>query len=121
MIIECLGFTVAPQKREELRRALTSMLGPTGAEAGCESCQLYQESSDANAFRFEAHWRSQNDLARHMLSDQYRALLVLMELSVEPPSIEFHTVSESRGLDFIQELRGASEVDSGKDFGRLRK
>ena len=109
MIIENVGIIVAPQKREELRRALSSMLGPTEAEAGCVSCHLYQESSNANAFRFEAHWRCQNDLAQHMRAYKYRNLLVLMEMGVEPPTIEFHVVSETRGLDLIQNIRSPQE------------
>lgn len=105
MIIESVGLVAPPDKREELRRALSSLLEPTLAKSGCVHCRLYQETSNANALRFESHWKTQDDLMRHMRSDAYKELLLLLEMSAEPPSIEFYTVSEIRGLELLQETR----------------
>jgi hypothetical protein len=69
------------------------------------SCRILQEGSEAQAFRYEAHWRTQDDLLRHLRSEHYKRLLILMDFGSEPPLIEFHTVSETKGLDLIENAR----------------
>lgn len=105
MVIESVGIVAAKGRCEELRRALSAQVGPTQVEPGCIRCQLYQETENASAFRFESHWKTRDDLISHMRSEPYRSLLSLMELSVEPPAIEFHTVTETQGLELVRVIR----------------
>jgi quinol monooxygenase YgiN len=105
MVIAIVDIKVSSGKYGELRKALYSLSGPTGAEAGCKSCQLYQDASDASVLRIETRWTTQGDLLRHIRSDTYKRFLLLMELGSEQPTIEFYTVLELRGLDLIREAR----------------
>ena len=107
MIIESVGVVGTSGKREELGRGLRSLLGPMRAEAGCIGCRLFQDSMNPSAFQLEACWRTEDDLALHVRSEVYKKLLFLMEMGTEPPSIEFHEVFQTRGLDFIQSVRQA--------------
>ena len=104
-IIEVLGIRASPGKREELRRGLSSLSGPTEAEPGCTSCQLYQPLEDPGVVRVEAHWKTQSDFFRHIRSDAYKKFLLLMELGCEPPTVEFYAVSELRGMGFVKAAR----------------
>ena len=97
-------------KREELRRALTAWIGPTEVQPGCMSCQILQEAKAPYAFCYEARWKTQNDLFRHVRSEHYKRLLVLMDLGDEPPLVEFHIVGETRGLDLIERVRNTSRT-----------
>ena len=108
-IIEVVDIKTFPEKREELRLALSSLSGPTEAEPGCISCQLYQPLADPNVLRVESHWKTQSDFYRHLRSDAYKKLLVLMELGCEPPTVEFYTVSELRGLGLVKAARELAE------------
>jgi quinol monooxygenase YgiN len=105
VIIESVRIAVRPSKSEELRRALTALAGPTEAESGCISCRILQESRDPHRFCYEAQWKAQEDLLRHVRSEHYKRLLVLMDLGVEPPLIEFHTVTDTKGLDLVESIR----------------
>jgi len=105
MIIETVGVTGSSAKNEELARGLRSLLGPMRVEEGCVGCRLFQDSTNANSFRLEACWRTEDDLRRHVRSDVYKKLLVLIEMGAEPPTIEFHNVSDTRGMEFIQAVR----------------
>src|SRR5271154_6737353 len=96
MVIAIVDIKSSLEKREELRRALCSLLGQTEAERGCTSCQLYQQVPDSG-------------LLRHIRSDSYKRMLLLMELGVEPPSVEFYMVSAFRSLDLIYEARERSD------------
>ena len=109
MVIAIVDIKSSSEKREELRRALCSLLGQTEAERGCTSCQLYQEIPDSGVLRIESRWIATSDLLRHIRSDSYKKMLLLMELGIEPPSIEFYTVSAFRGLDLIYETREQSD------------
>jgi quinol monooxygenase YgiN len=106
MVIAIVDIRASSKKYGELRKGLFSLSGPTEAEAGCKSCQLYQDTSDANVLRIETRWITQEDLLRHIRSYTYKRFLLLMELGSEQPTIEFYTVSELRGLDLIREVRG---------------
>jgi quinol monooxygenase YgiN len=105
MVIAAVDIKPFAEKREELRRALFSLSGPTEAELGCTSCQLYQDLSDPTVLRVESRWRTEDDLARHIRSETYKKLLLLMELGSEQPKVEFLKVSGLRDLDFVTELR----------------
>jgi quinol monooxygenase YgiN len=105
MIIELVGIVAPPEKREELGRAFSYLLGPTQAEPGCLSCLLYRNWADANVIYIESRWETLEDLTNHISSDAYKKLLLLMELGAEPPTVEFLTVTEVRGLGFIEAVR----------------
>ena len=105
MIIESVGVTGLSSKHEELGRGLRSLLGPMRVEAGCVSCRVFQDCANPNSFRLEAYWKTEEDLTQHVRSDVYKRLLFLMELGSEPPTIEFHEVIQTRGLEFVQLTR----------------
>jgi quinol monooxygenase YgiN len=105
LIIESVCIAVRPAKREELRRALAAWKGPTGVEPGCTNCHILQETNGSDVFFYGAYWKSEDDLLRHLRSDHYKRLLVLMDLGDKPPLIEFHKVTESAGLELIERAR----------------
>jgi quinol monooxygenase YgiN len=107
LILESVRIAVAPARREQLRRALAAWAGPAEVEPGCMSCRILQEDSDPEAFYFEAQWKTREDLLRHLRSDHYKRLLVLMDLGSEAPVVEFHTVAETAGIELIQRVRNA--------------
>lgn len=105
MIIETITMLVVPEWREDLRRAFSSRLGPISVEPGCIRCKLYQDAGDPNRFCLETRWKTNEELVRHLRSEEYRNLLILLESSKEPPVIEFHDVAETRGLEFVEIVR----------------
>jgi len=52
-----------------------------------------------------ARWETHKDLVRHLQSDVYKKLLLLMELGTTPPVLEFFNVLEIRGLDLVEAAR----------------
>ncbi len=110
MIIESVRIVVKPTKREQLRRALAAWAGPTSVESGCTSCRILEEGSDVGALCYQAQWKSHKELLHHLRSEHYKRLLMLMDLASEPPLIEFHTVTETKGLDLIEFARNVLPV-----------
>ena len=108
MIIECVRIEVRAGKREEARRTLSAWAGPTEVEPGCISCRILQESTEPFAFCCELRWKSHDDLVRHLRSERYKALLVLIDQGVGPPVIEFHRVTETEGFDLVERVRNVA-------------
>jgi quinol monooxygenase YgiN len=106
MIIEQLSICAPKGQREPIGSALASLIGPTQVQPGCLQCRLLQNWHDADEFAMEANWATAEDLTRHLQTDAYKRLLLLMELSAVPPVLQFSTVQEVSGLDLVQKARG---------------
>lgn len=112
MIIEQVSFAAPFEKRNELGRALATLVGPTQVEHGCLACRLFQTWDRPGEFRMEAQWMNVDSLIRHLQTDTYKRLLLLMELGSAPPVLEFFTVEGIRGLDLIVAARSDSGASS---------
>ena len=101
LVIESIRIAVTPTKREQLRRALSAWSGPTGVASGCLSCRIFQEESEPLALCYQAQWKTQDDLLRHVRSEHYKRLLVLMDLGSEPPTrrVSYCVGNQRLGLD----------------------
>jgi quinol monooxygenase YgiN len=72
---------------------------------GCLDCQLHQDVLEENVFVLEEQWASEADLERHVRSEDYRRLLLIMELAKARPEVQFDTVSGSTGFETIEKIR----------------
>ena len=105
MIIELMSISVPHGRKQELGKALASLVGPIQVQRGCLSCQLFQEWPAKDGLQMATRWSSREDLIRHLQSDIYKNILLLMELGATPPILEFFTVVEIRGLDLVEAAR----------------
>ncbi len=85
------------------------ILGPlaerTRTERGCLSCHLHRDVLEENILIFEESWASEADMERHLRSQEYRQLLLIMETARVPPEVRFDRVSHSTGIETIQQAR----------------
>lgn len=105
MVIEVLSITAPQGKRQELGRALASLVGPIGVQSGCLGCRLLYGWSLHDFLQFQACWETEKDLVEHLQSDIYKRILSLVELSAVIPGINFYSVLEMRGLDLVETAR----------------
>ena len=108
MIIEQLTICAPKGKRQEVSKALVSLSGPMQVQPGCLKCRLLQSWQNPDELVLEANWETAEDLIRHLQSDNYKRLLLLMELSAVAPVLEFCTVQDVSGLELVQKARGQS-------------
>jgi quinol monooxygenase YgiN len=105
MIIELLSISASHGKKQELGKALKSLVGPIQVQQGCLRCRLFQDWPAEDDLHMEARWDSKEDLIGHLQSDIYKKLLLLIELSATPPGLEFLAVFEIHGLDLVKSVR----------------
>jgi len=96
----------SPPHAGELIRAFRLLIRQAGAEKGFITCRLSLEAENANTLCYEERWETQKDFEKQARSPRYFQILALMESATEPPSLEFHFVSETRGLEYLEALRG---------------
>ncbi len=65
-----------------------------------------RDLQEENVFMLEQVWRSEEDLTLHLRTDEYRNLLLVLELARKQPEIRFDTISSSTGIETIEKARG---------------
>ncbi len=77
-----------PDKVEELKSLLLSIIEPTRQEAGCIKYELLQNQADPTDFTFVEEWESADLLEQHLASTHIQAAVLKLEgLAVAPPDI----------------------------------
>jgi len=82
IIISTLRIVTAPRSRANVLRALGAQLGLTRVQAGCLKSELYQGLEDPDVVVLLEEWASNADLRAQLRSDEYRAVLAALELSL---------------------------------------
>ena len=96
---------VAPEgKREEILGILSRLKGPTEVLAECRACRITQDVADENVLTYLVTWETQEDLEEHLRSDRFRRLLPYIEMSREPPEVDFSSIKHIHGIEFLVEL-----------------
>ncbi len=102
MIIVTLRMTAPPGKRDEFLHALRLLMGPIGVESGCLSCHVYRGAESENDLVIIQEWTTQADLEHHLRTDHFKKVLIMIEMSSEPPDILFHTIEHTAGIEIIE-------------------
>ena len=92
-------------KWKEVLNTLHPLVEQTKLEEGCVSCRLYRDVHEKRAFMLEQIWMGEKNLERHLCSNNFLPVLLVMEMATELPEIRFHTVSNSTGIDTIERVR----------------
>ena len=108
MIQSTIRMTIPPQKSGEALRIFKSITEQCMDEPGCLSCHIYGDLQEKNVLMLEEVWRSEEDLDLHLRSDEYRNLLLVLEMALKEPEIRFDTISSSTGIETIEKARSHS-------------
>jgi quinol monooxygenase YgiN len=96
---------IAAKQRKEALMILGSMIEQTKLDEGCISCRLYQDVQEDGALMLQERWTSEENLHRHLRSDRFHSVLLVVEMASEPPEIRFECVIRSEALEVIEEAR----------------
>ena len=105
MILATIRMAIPPQKSGEVLKILRSMAEQCRDEPGCLSCHIYEDLQEKNVLLLEEVWRAGEDLGLHLRADEYRHLLLVLEMALRQPEIRFDTISSSKGIETIEKAR----------------
>ena len=96
----------APSARDaqDVVETLRFLMATTRLEPGCQECTVWLEPPFT--VRYGEGWATDADVRRRVQSSAFTSLLGLMECASEPPDVQFDFVTNTRGLDFVAEVRG---------------
>ena len=105
MILATIRMTIPPRKRGEALKILRSMTEQCRDYTGCLRSHIYGDLQEKDVLMFEEIWKAEEDLDLHIRSDEYRNLLLVLEMGVKQPEIRFDTISSSAGIETIEKAR----------------
>ena len=105
MIHATIRMTLPDRKMVEALEILRSFAEQTRFDPGCISCRIYHDIQEEGVVMIEELWNSQEALERHLGSDEYRNVLLVVEMAHERPEIRFSAFSHSTGLETIEKAR----------------
>ncbi len=92
-------------KQSEALEILGNVHSQIQFEPNCISTRIYRGADEVRTIMVEELWKSYADIQRHLRSDAYRRILMVIEMADEPPDIRFETIAGSGGVEVIKEAR----------------
>ncbi len=105
MIHSTVRIITRPERHHEALRILCSLAERTRALTGCIACFVYRDVQMEHAVMLDQRWDSLESMTQHLRSDDYRNVLLAMEMASEPPEVHFETVSHVTGMEMIKKAR----------------
>ena len=109
MIRSGIRMLIPSKKSGEVLKIVGSVIELCRNDPGCLSCHIYEDLQEENILMFEQVWKSKEDLDLHLRTDEYRNLLLALELALKQPEIRFDTISSSAGFETIEKARGITK------------
>lgn len=95
----------APGDVERAVQLLLSGVGRTEAEPGCRECVVARDAAEAAHLRYSEAWDTEGAFLRHLNSEEFRRVLVAMDLCDEEPQVVVGNLLGRQGIGFLQQLR----------------
>ena len=105
MIHASLRMKFAPDQFAAARDILLALVERTRVSPGCLGCEMYQDLRERHVLLLEEWWETQTELDRHLRSDSYGRVILVMEMATEQPLIKFCEISHSTGLEIVERAR----------------
>lgn len=113
MIHSAIRMQIPFEKQGEALEILGSLTEQTQFEPGCVNCRLYRSVENAGIIMLEELWLEGADIKRHLQSDNYKKILLVIEMAEEPPEIRFNNIAHSSGVETIEKARNKTEPMMG--------
>jgi len=100
-----IRISISGKKRKEAVIVLRDLMEETKLTEGCVSYRLYQDVQEDRWLMLEETWTSQKLLERHLRSNRFLSVLLVMEMATEVPEVRFEVISHCSGIETIEKAR----------------
>jgi quinol monooxygenase YgiN len=115
MVQMTVRLTAASGRAPQLVEALHALMRETRRRAGCSDAHIAVDVDEAHAFWYCEDWQDERALEDELRSETFSQLLALLETSTTPPVLEFRTIAETRGLDYVSAVREQPQLPTPPD------
>jgi quinol monooxygenase YgiN len=95
-----------PKDMDHAVRLLLSVQGEIQSKRGCCACDVAVEAADPDVIHYREEWESNEWFHEHVRSEEFRRVLIAMDLSCEEPRIVVGNLSGHGGMAYLRNLRG---------------
>ena len=110
MVLATIKMLMSQQMRGEALKILRSIVEQCRVQPGCLSSCIYEDLDEENVIMIEEMWRDEEALERHLRSEEYLNLLLVLEMALRQPEIRFDTISSSTGIETIEKAQKPREM-----------
>ena len=100
-----------PQEVEKGLQLLRSAVGMIESKPGCQTCSVAQDAADATRIHYNETWASEALFRRHALSEEFRRILIAMDMCREEPDVVIGNFS-GQGLTYLKQLCDQSGAEA---------
>jgi len=100
---------VAPGEARPITEILHALMGAARCERGHVNCSLSTELGDLAQLYYREEWRTEADLQHQVRSARFAQLAQLIERASRRPTVQFHLLTATRGLNYAEEVLGGHE------------
>jgi quinol monooxygenase YgiN len=105
MILSSIRFSIPSKKRAEALKILKMAAEHCKILPECLSCHIYEDVHDINILMLRQTWRCKEDMEEYLRSNEYRNILLVMEMATTEPEVRFDAVSDSTGIETVEKAR----------------
>jgi quinol monooxygenase YgiN len=93
------------RKSKEACSVLASMVERIKVKEGCLGCRLYKEVVGGKTLLFEMIWAEEKSFQAHLSSEEFRYVLLVVEMARTLPEFRFDRIADSLDLNTVEALR----------------
>jgi len=86
-------------------RMLLSVRGSIQAKRGCRACEVGMEASEPGLVHYREEWETEDVFHQHVQSEEFRRVLIALDLCCEEPRIVVGNLSGHSGMEYLRKLR----------------
>jgi quinol monooxygenase YgiN len=75
------------------------------AKHGCRACKVGVDAADSGLVQYLEEWESAELFHKHVRSEEFRRILIAMDLCSEEPRIMIGDLSGHIGMEYLRKLR----------------
>lgn len=104
-----IRMRIPVEKESAALDILSSITEQVQYEPSCVSCRIYRSVDEPHTIMIEELWETQEDLRRHLRSNTYHLILLVIEMAESPPEVRFDSIICSHGFELIENERNRTE------------
>jgi quinol monooxygenase YgiN len=94
----------APKDVDVAVRLLLSRRGSILAKGHCRGCNIWVDAADADLVRYCEEWDSQEAFQHHLRSEEFRRVLIALDMCIEEPRVVVGNLSAGIGMGYLRLL-----------------
>lgn len=104
-----INLTVSEPLLDEIYAIAHTQLGSVRAFLGCLDICLLESKDKPDRVLWEETWSSRELLEKRIASENFRVVLEVLEMSLQPPQISISKITDQDGMKQIAAIRAGSQ------------